>query len=88
MGSVALLGHLCVVVLQTGLNQHPYAFHVVTSIHTNSPTTNSFQLTTAVPTVLFAVHVYIPLLLLTTGLMVRTDLLTPSGTGTQSFRNV
>ena len=53
-----------------------------------SPFTNRFRVTTAVPAVLFAVHVYIPLLLLTTGLMVRTDPLTPSVTGTLSFRNV
>ena len=100
-------GHLCVDVLQIGLNQHPYTLytlplytyihtytlyayvmHVATHCTNNSPTTNRFRVTTAVPTVLFAVHVYIPLLLLTTGLMVRTDPLTPSVTGTLSFRNV
>ena len=52
--------------------------YIATHCTHNSPTTNRFRVTTAVPAVLFAVHVYIPLLLLTTGLMVRTDPLTPS----------
>ena len=58
--------------------QPAFVMHVATHCTHNSPTTNRFTVTTAVPAVLFAVHVYIPLLLLTTGLMVRTDPLTPS----------
>ena len=65
-----------------------YVMHVATHCTHNSPTTNRFRLTTVVPAVLFAVHVYISLLLRTTGLMVRTDPLTPSVTGTLFFRNV
>ena len=54
-----------------------------------SPFTNRFRVTTAVPAVLFAVHVYTPLLLLSTGLMVRTDLLTSSPVmGLPLFLNV
>ena len=45
-------------------------------------------MTTAGPAVLFAVHVYIPLLLLTTGLMVRTDPLTPCVVGLPFLLNV
>ena len=46
----------------------------------SSPFTNRYRVTNAVPAVLFAVHVYVPLLLLSTGLMVRTDPFTPSVT--------
>ena len=53
-----------------------------------SPFMNRFRDTVAMPTVLLTSHVYTPLLLPTTGLMVRTDPLTPSVTTTLPFRNV
>ena len=53
-----------------------------------SPFTNRFRVATAVPAVLFAVHVYTPLLLLSTGL-VRTDTFTsPPVMGLPLFLNV
>ena len=58
------------------------------NLHKHSPTTKRFLVTVVGPALLLASHVYTPLLPLTTGLMVRTDPLTPSVTTTLSFRNV